>query len=64
MQQNDVHVNAIMKQDGYPNPFDEDGEFTKFMPREHAFGEMTNMGQAFKEAKPYKLKEYKPPPSG
>ena len=63
LEQNDIHVNAIMKQDGRPNPFDEDGEFTKLMPREHALGEMTNMGQAFKEAKPYNLKPYSPPPS-
>lgn len=63
LEQNDIHVNAIMKQNGRPNPFDEDGEFTKLMPREHALGEMTNMGQAFKEAKPYILKPYNPPPS-
>ena len=47
------YINAGSKKDGYINPFEQEGEFVKFFPREHALGEMTKLGSAIKEGKPY-----------
>jgi len=53
MRDHNIRINARMKQDDYPNPFDEGGEFFEYMPRDHAIGEMQNMGTAFKNGKMY-----------
>jgi len=47
------YINAGSKKDGFINPFEQEGDFVKFFPREHALGEMTNLGSAIKEGKTY-----------
>jgi len=48
-----AYMNHDSKRDGFINPFDEGGDFVKFFPREHALGQMTNLGSAIKEGKAY-----------
>ena len=47
------YINAGSKKDGFINPFEQEGDFVKFFPREHALGEMTKLGSAIKEGKAY-----------
>ena len=53
-----AYQNKLSKEDGYINPFSEGGEIQKFMPREHAFGEMTKFGQGLKDGSYYKPRRF------
>lgn len=50
-----AYQNSYSKGDDYINPFSEGGEFKKQFPREHAFGEMTKLGQGIKNGTSYRV---------
>ena len=50
-----AYQNSYSKGDDYINPFVEGGEFKKQFPREHAFGQMTKLGQGIKDGISYRV---------
>jgi hypothetical protein len=50
-----AYQNSYSKGDDYINPFSEGGEFKKQFPREHAFRQMTNLGQGIKSGTSYRV---------
>ena len=53
-----AYVNMRSKDANYINPFSEGGEVSKFLPRDHALGEMAKFGEALKNDTYYQVQRF------